>query len=190
MGAVTLGQHYEPGAVHIYSREVQVVGVLPRSDSAGEEPDLLAFFIDVFDRAHHPVALRDRVLHGAGGDVDSPEVAPATAFGHPQEFAARVQPVTPSLGCPIHHGFWGLLDHSADFSGAVDGQDPVLLMASLVVVDVEFLTVRSPLNIQCPALGEGVWIVLLVHVILSKSVHSKDPKTRVGQGISRLGIGV
>ena len=98
--------------------------------------------------------------------------------------------MTPSLGGPIHHGFWGLLDHSADLSGAVDGQDPVHLMASLVVVDVEFLTVRGPLNIHGPALGEGVWIVLLVHVILAKSVHSKDPKKRARQGVARLGIGV
>ena len=190
VGAVALGEYRQPSAIQIHPREVQVVRILPGSNPARKEPDLLAFFIDVFDRAHHPVALRDRVLHGAGGDVDAPQVAPTAAFGHPQEFAARVQPVTPGLGGPVHHGFRSLLDHSAHLAGAVDGQDPVHLMPPLVVVDVEFLTVRGPLDLERAILGEGVGIEGWIHIVLTETVHRKDPEKRAGQGVARFGVGV
>ena len=79
-------QRREAGAVEVDAVVVQEIWILAGRHAAGAEPDLALVLVDLLDVTHHPVTLRDLVLHGAGLAVVQVQVIPAVALGHPDDF--------------------------------------------------------------------------------------------------------
>ncbi len=104
MIAIARGELIETTAVEFHAAEVLVIRVFIHVQAASEEPQLVLRFIDVQDLAHGPLPLRDLVLRLAGFQIVEPQMAPAVAFAHPDEFILMVQPVAPAFAGVVDEG--------------------------------------------------------------------------------------
>jgi hypothetical protein len=104
MIAIACCETLEAAAIKFDAAKMQVIGVFFGTQTTREEPDLLLAIIDMQNLAHWPLALGDLMLRLTCFDVVKPEVAPAVAFAHPDEFAAAVQPVAPAFAGVVDEG--------------------------------------------------------------------------------------
>ena len=133
MRAVAFGEIDQAGAVEVDAAIMDVIGVLPRMDAAGAEPDLALGVIDAVDAADDPLASGDLVLDRARFPVDQIEVVPAVALGHPDDLAGRRQFFQVKLGIVVDEGGAGFVDDGAGLAGlAVDADQAQGLVAALV----------------------------------------------------------
>ncbi len=77
------------------------------------------------------------------GDVIQPQVCPAVALAHPQQFAGIIQPLAPGLGHVIDESPAALLHHDPHRAvGRIDREDSVKLVSALVIVEIKFVAAR------------------------------------------------
>ena len=87
--AIRLRVRDQTRAVEVDAVVVNEVRVLLRVHAARAEVDLAVGDIDAVHAAHHPLALRDLVLHAARLAIVQVEVVPAIALRRPHQFLAR-----------------------------------------------------------------------------------------------------
>jgi hypothetical protein len=100
--------------------------------------------VDLRDTANYPWTLSDLLLRLASGAVVEIQVIPAIALRHPDNFLSAVHFVPE--GPPIVEESFGFLgdDCARAARRAVNLNDPVDLMAALVVFECQGATVRPP----------------------------------------------
>jgi hypothetical protein len=202
VGAIPFRQDRESGAVEVHPAQVQVVGILSGLDAAREEPDLPGLGVHGFHTSDDPFPAGDLILHLAGRDVVEPEMAPAVAFGHPQQFTGLREPFVPGLGGPVDEGGAGFVGDDPGLQGSgfaglgrgpgprVDAQHAKDLMATLVVDEAELAAVRRPLDVQIPRFGERCRVQGIVDVPLAFVGDREHPQDRFGQLVAGLEIAV
>jgi hypothetical protein len=142
---VGLGQRGEAGPVEVDPVVVDEVRILPGIHAARGEPDLPLLLVDALDVADDPLALRDLLRRLAGYAVVQIQVIPPVALRHPDDFLAvgDIEAVPLAGVAEERLRFLGQ-DRPRLCRGRVDLDDPVDLMAALVVLEREGAAVLPP----------------------------------------------
>ena len=151
---VGVGQRRQARAVEVYAVVLDEIRVLFRIDPAGHERNLACGLVHANHAADHPVALRDLVLHEAGGAVEHVEVGPPVALGHPDDVLAVIEIVAIGAAARgqfaghariVNEGVGGFVDDRACDAGlAVHFDHAIELMAALVVFEGDAPAVAPP----------------------------------------------
>ncbi len=140
-----IGERRETRPVEVDAVRVHEVRVLARVHAARGEVDLPLRRVHPVDAAHEPRALRDLLLHLARHAVVEVQVIPPVPLRHPDDLLSvgQIEPVL--LGRVLEKGRHLLVDDGARLPGCgVDLDDPVDLMAALVVLERDGTVVLAP----------------------------------------------
>ena len=145
MVRLALGQPREAGAVEVDAVVVDEVRILLLVHPRGAEIDLARLLVHLRHAAHHPLALRDLVLHRAIRPVIEIEVVPAVALRHPDHLLA-VAHVEPVLLARVAEEGGRLLgdDGPGPARGGLGLDDAVDLVPPLVVFERDGRAVLAP----------------------------------------------
>ena len=145
---------HQPGTVEVDAIVVNEIGILFGVHSARTEPDPAVLHIHAVHAPNRPVALRDLVLNLPRLAVEHIEVVPPIALRHPDDLLAVVDVVAEPLVGVVEEGLGLLRDHGPGLTGrGVDFDDPIDLVASLVVLEHDVLAILPPFQ-----RGQGVGI--------------------------------
>src|SRR5215471_17211810 len=158
MCAVGFSDCRQAAAVKVYSVVVSEVRIFSRIHSTGLEPYLALLLIYLVDRSHNPVTAGDLVFYFAGRAVVQVKVAPAIAFGSPDDISAIIEiiPISRS-GLPEAARQWAIreerlrlfIDERSGFAAdRLHFDDAISLMTALVVFKGECSAVLPPGGIR------------------------------------------
>ena len=186
MGAITLGQDHQLGAVEIDPGVVDMIRILIRHDTAGAEEHLPTLRVHMLNAADHPISTGDLILHRALTGIVKVEVIPAVAFRHPDQLPSIVQAMQETFAGVIDEGGTLFVHDSPRFTRVrFHGNHAQHLVAPLVVKELNLRRVRCPVNLaETPRIGKQC----VVNRDLAAAGHIKQVRFRLRYRVARLGI--